>query len=568
MQIPDQKLKEILVKEGLITEAAFETVVQESKRMSQNVADILISQNVISENYFSDLLSEYFSVPKASLESKTIDESALRLLPEDLARQKRVLVFGREADGVIDVAMKDPSDLETVAFLKRFLKGDLKIFLASSQDLNLGLTIYSRGSSEEFKKTIETNIEASFRSRAAGIEEAALELPIVAIVDTLVGYGVSSRASDIHMEILEDSVMVRYRIDGILHEFIRMPKEVHTSIVARIKLLAGLKLDEHSKPQDGRFRQQLGLDVIDIRVSIIPTYFGEKVEMRLLAATQKPISFEEVGMLEDTAKILRENIKKAYGMVLVCGPTGSGKTTTLYSVLNILNQPEVNISTIEDPIEYSIKYVNQTQINPQAGITFATGLRSLLRQDPNIIMVGEIRDNETADIAVNAALTGHLVLSTIHTNDAPTAVPRLLDMKIPPFLVSAVINVIFAQRLVGKICLDCIASYKVDAGLSVLLEKQFKDLGIEKDFKTPKLLYKGQGCASCGHSGLKGRMGIFEIMEFDDEIRQFIVNPNFELDGLRQLARTKGMRTMFEDGIIKAERGMTTIDEVLRVIRE
>ncbi|HEY4499577.1 MAG TPA: GspE/PulE family protein [Candidatus Paceibacterota bacterium] len=568
MQIPDQKLKEALIKEGLITEVDFDAITQESKRMGQNISDILISRGTISENYFSDLLAEYFGVPKAHLDEKSIDEQSLRLLPEDLSRQKRVIVFGQDSDGALKIAIEDPSDLETIEFLKRYLKADLKIFLASQTDLNQGLTLYSRGSTEEFKRVIEENIAASFRSRASGAEEAAVELPIVAIVDTLIGYGVSSRASDIHLEVLEDGVLVRYRIDGILHEFIRIAKEVHPSIVARIKLLAGLKLDEHSKPQDGRFRQQLGSEIVDLRVSIIPTYFGEKIEMRLLAATQKPVSLEEDGMLEDTAKIVRENIKKSYGMVLVCGPTGSGKTTTLYSVLNILNRPEVNISTIEDPIEYSVKYVNQIQVNAQAGITFASGLRSLLRQDPNIIMVGEIRDLETADIAVNAALTGHLVLSTIHTNDASTAVPRLLDMKIPAFLVSAVLNVIVAQRLVGRICLDCIESYKADQATTDIIEKQLKELGIEKNVKVPKLLYRGKGCKSCGHSGLKGRMGIFEALEFNDEIRQLIVSPTFDLDGLRVLARQQGMRTMFEDGLIKAERGMTSIDEVLRVIRE
>lgn len=568
MQIPDQKLKEALLKEGLIAEADFDTAVQESKRMGQNVSDILISRGIISESYFSDLLAEYFGVPKAHLDEKSIDEQLLRLLPEDLSRQKRVIVFGQDQDGSLKIAIEDPSDLETIEFLKRYLKSDVKIFLASRSDLNQGLTLYSRSSTVEFKRIIEENIAASLRSRVGGAEEAALDLPIVAIVDTLVGYGLSSRASDIHMEILEDSVMVRYRIDGILHEVIRMPKEVHPSIAARVKLLAGLKLDEHSKPQDGRFRQQLGSEVVDLRVSIIPTYYGEKIEMRLLTATQKPVSLEENGMLEDTAKIVRENIKKSYGMVLVCGPTGSGKTTTLYSVLTLLNRPEVNISTIEDPIEYSVKYVNQIQVNPQAGITFASGLRALLRQDPNIIMVGEIRDTETSEIAVNAALTGHLVLSTIHTNDAPTAIPRLLDMKIPAFLVSAVLNVILAQRLVGRICLDCIESYKVEQTVIDIIEKQLKELGIEKNVKPPKLLYRGKGCKTCGHSGLKGRMGIFEALELNDTIRQFIVSPTFELEGLRALARQQGMRTMFEDGLIKAERGMTSIDEVLRVIRE
>ncbi len=568
MQIPDQKLKEALFKEGLITDEQFNDAQRDAQRMGQQLADVLVSRKIISPSYLDDLLASYFSVPKANLEGKAIPDDVLHLIPEDISRQKRVLVFERDAEGILSVAMEDPSDLETIEFLRRYLKAGMKIFLASRRDLDHGLSIYSKESSEGFKKVIEDNIAASFRSRSAGIEEAAVELPIVAIVDSLINYGVSTSASDIHLELIEDGVLVRYRIDGILHEFIRMPKEVHAAIAARIKLLAGLKLDEHARAQDGRFRHKTSSDFVDLRVSVIPTYYGEKIVMRILAATQKPLSFEEIGMLESTVKSMEANIKKAYGMVLVCGPTGSGKTTTLYSVLNILNQSEVNISTIEDPIEYNIKYVNQIQVNPQAGITFADGLRSLLRQDPNIIMVGEIRDNETAEISVNAALTGHLVLSTIHTNDAPTAVPRLLDMKVPPFLVSAVINVVLAQRLVGKICLDCIESYKVDAATVEIIRHQFDELGIGKDFRPPKLFYRGRGCNSCHHSGLRGRIGIFELLEFDDEIRTYVIKPDFSLDGLRALARKKGMHTMFEDGVMKAERGMTTIEEVLRVIRE
>ena len=568
MQVPDQKLKEILVRDGLIDEKAFEVILTESIRMGHNVADSLISRGIISQDYLNNLLIEYFGVDKADLEGRQIDENILRLLPEDISRQKKVVVFAKEPDGTLDVAMADPSDLETVEFLKRYLKANIRFFFATPEGLNQGLSLYSKESSREFKRVIEENIAASFRSRAAGIEEAAAELPIVAIVDNLINYGVSSRASDIHLELLEDSLLVRFRIDGILHEFIRMPKEIHPSVSARIKLLSGLKLDEHLKAQDGRFRQQVGNDAVDLRVSVIPTYYGEKVEMRLLSTSQKPVSLTELGMLDRSATIMEENIKKTYGMILVCGPTGSGKTTTLYSVLNILNHPEVNISTIEDPIEYSIKYVNQTQINPQAGITFASGLRSLLRQDPNIIMVGEVRDFATAEISINAALTGHLVFSTIHTNDAPTAVPRLLDMKVPAFLIAAVLNLIAAQRLVGKICPDCIESYNIDEKTIKILEKQLKDLELEKEVKIPKLLYRGKGCQTCMHSGLKGRVGIFELLEFDDEIRKYVSGTDFTLEGLRGLARKRGMKTMFEDGLMKVEQGLTTIDEVLRVIRE
>jgi type IV pilus assembly protein PilB len=567
MTIPNEKLKETLINEGLINAEDFDKIVSESQRMGYAVTDTLISRGIISKDYLNELLAGYFGVRRASLSAKTIDDKLINILPQELSREKRSVVFKKEDDGSFGVAMEDPSDLETIEFLKRYLKRDITPYLASPEDLNEGLSVYSRGGVENYQWIIEENIAASLKS-GIGAEKAAEDLPIVAVVDNLIAYAASLRASDIHLEVLEDSLLVRYRIDGILREIMRLPKEAHAAIAARIKLLAGLKLDEHSRPQDGRFRQRMDQDYIDIRVSVIPTFYGEKVEMRLLSATQRPLSFEELGMLEDTVKIVEENIKKTYGMILICGPTGSGKTTTLYSILNTLNRPEVNIVTIEDPIEYNIKYVNQTQINPAAGITFAGGLKSILRQDPNIILVGEIRDPETAEISVNAALTGHLLLSTIHTNDAPTAIPRLLDMKVPSFLVAAVLNLALAQRLVGKICPDCIESYEPNEYILELIRKQLEDLGLEKGQRLPKVLYRGSGCASCGHTGLKGRIGIYEALNFDDETRHYVVSSEFSLDGLRDLAKKRGMVTMFEDGLRKAKQGMTTIEEILRVIRE
>ena len=568
MQIPNEKLKEFLVNEGLVTVENFDKIAGEALRMNHNAADILISRGIITKNYFNELLVSYFEVGKAALSSRTIDVDLVRLVPEEIAREKRVVVFGKEEDGSYSVAMEDPSDLEASEFLIKFLDVPIKIYFATKEDLNVGLTFYSKGGVEDLKKTIEESVAATLRAHITGEErEIAEELPIVAIVDNLLTYAATTRASDIHLEILEDILLIRYRIDGVLREIMRLPKEVHPGITARIKLLSSLKLDDHTHPQDGRFRQKMGPESIDIRVSIIPTMYGEKVEMRLLASTQRPLSFEELGMLEDTAKIINDNIKKTFGMVLVSGPTGSGKSTTLYSILNTLNRPEVNVVTIEDPIEYNIKYVNQTQINPAAGITFASALRAFLRQDPNIILVGEIRDPETADIAVNAALTGHLMLSTVHTNDAPTAVPRLMDMQVPSFLVAAVMNVVLAQRLVGKICADCIESYKPDPHLVEMIEKQVADMGLEKRTLS-KVFYRGRGCKSCGHSGLKSRIGIFEVLEFNEEIRTYVMSKEFNLEGLKKLGRKNGMISMYEDGLRKVERGMTTIDEVFRVIRE
>ncbi len=566
--IPNQKLKELLIQEGLISGEEFDKLLDESKRMGQNVVDFLISRGFINSEYFYNFASKYFGVELANLASKKIDENILRQLAEDYARQKRVIVFTKELDGTLNAAMEDPNDLETIEFLKKNLKANIKPFLATPEDLNRGFALYGRQFTQDFKKIIEENIQASLSRKTKNIKEAAKDMPIVSIVDTILSYAISLRASDIHIEILEDLILIRYRVDGILHEIIRIPKDVHPAIVARVKLLSSLKIDEHRKPQDGRFRYKVGPDLIDVRVSIIPIFYGEKVEMRLLPSTQKPLSLTELGFLDDVRKIIEENIKKSYGMVLICGPTGCGKTTTLYSILNILNKSEVNIVTIEDPIEYDMKYINQTQINQIAGITFATGLRSILRQDPNIIMVGEIRDEETAEIAVHSALTGHLLLSSLHTNDAATVMPRLIDMKIEPFLVAAVLNVIAAQRLVRKICIDCIESFIPDPAVVQSLEKELKNINPDSKIKIPKFLYKGKGCPSCGGTGYKDRIGIFEVLEIDDEIRKVIVSTEFSLDSLNMLARKKGMTTMFEDGLYKVVTGVTTIEEVLRVIRE
>ena len=567
LQIPSSVLKELLIKEGLIRPEVFDELAVEAERLGQNMADILISKNIITQPYFMNLISRYFKVSLVDLSGRGIDEAILKMLPEEVARQKRVIVFGRDPDNWIAAAMEDPNNLETVEFLERYLQAKVRPYLASEADLKKGFALYGRRMSEEFKRIIETNIAASLRFREKG-EQAATEIPIVAIVDNLIGYAFFLRASDIHLEIFEDSILVRYRIDGVLSEIVKIPKAIHPALAARIKLLAGLKIDEHYKPQDGRFRHRIGSDLVDIRVAIIPTYYGEKVEMRLLPAAQRPLSLEELGMFEDLAKVVTENIKKTYGMVLVTGPTGSGKTTTLYSILGILNRPEVNIVTIEDPIEYDIKYINQTQINPVAGITFANGLRAILRQDPNIIMVGEIRDAETAAISVQSALTGHLVLSSLHTNDAATAIPRLLDMKIPSFLAAAVLNVVIAQRLVRRICQSCIYSLEPSQDLIEALRSQMREFGSEEKFSPPKMIYAGRGCPACGSSGYQGRVGIFEVLNISENIRKIIISPNFSLDWLKKQAAAEGMISIFEDGLRKVKLGIITVEELLRVIRE
>ena len=560
----------MLMGAGILDAQTFESLGVEAERKRQNIVDLVISQGLITSDYYYTLLARTLGYERVNIGATKIDEEVMYLIPEDIARLRKIIVFSKDEEKVYHVAMEDPTDLETIDYLTLKLKGKIKVFFASEEDLNRGFILYQKKLTQDFKKIIDDSVRESLKLKGnKDLKEAAQDIPIVAIVDNLLEYAVSSRASDIHFEALDDVILVRFRVDGVLHEIIRMPKEIRPAVTARIKILSGLRVDEHTHPQDGRFRFKIGDGVIDIRVSIIPTFYGEKVEMRLLAAAQKPISLSDLGMFDDGIKMIERGVKKTYGMVLVCGPTGSGKTTTLYSVLNILNRPEVNIVTVEDPIEYDMRYVNQTQVNVAAGITFASGLRSILRQDPNIIMVGEIRDAETADIAIQAALTGHLVLSSIHTNDAPTTIPRLVDMGVAPFLAAAVLNVISAQRLARKIHMDCIESYDPDNQMKEVITRELVAMNINPEVtRLPKVFFRGKGCASCNFTGFLGRVGIFEAMEVTESIRKLMISPEFSLDGVREIARKEGMVTMIEDGLRKVELGLTTIEEVFRVIRE
>lgn len=569
INLPPAKLGEMLVNAGIVTESTFNATVTESQRRRQNIVDILIAQNLITKDYFYVLVAQTLGVERVNLANVKIDEELLRLLPEDIAKRRRSIVFARDKNSY-SVAMEDPTDLEAIDFLAVRLKASIKPFLASDEDLNRGFLLYEKKLTYDFKKIIEESVQQSLRSRVKGdIEKEAADLPTVAIVDNLLAYAYSSRSSDIHFEVLDDAVLVRFRIDGILHEIIRMPKEILPAIVARIKILSALRVDEHAKPQDGRFRQKIGEVVMDVRVSVIPTFHGEKIALRLLMASQKPLSLSDIGLIDEDMKVVEEAVTKSYGMVLACGPTGSGKTTTLYALMNILNHPEINIVTIEDPIEYDLRYLNQVQVNVPAGITFAAGLRSILRQDPNVVMVGEIRDEETANIAVQAALTGHLVLSSLHTNDAPTAIPRLMDMNIPQFLVSAVINTIVAQRLVRRIHRECVESYAPGSDIEAQIKRETKTEGLDPSkIRIPSTYYRGHGCASCGYTGYLGRVGIYEVLRVTEQVRKVIISADFNLDMLRKVARDEGMISMFEDGLRKVEQGVTSLEEVFRVIRE
>ncbi len=571
MHITAGKLKDILVASGIVSESTFNSAKEESARLGQTVPNVLIGRGDITEKYLVELLGPYVGAKMVDLERITIPTETLELLPEAYAKSKNVVLFEYDKEKhVVKLAMVDPLDYDTIEFLRAKLNTWVEPFFTTSSSLKYGLKQYKKNIGDQFNEVISENVK---KFLAAGgetdITKLAKAVPIVVILDSIIEHAIALNASDIHFEPLEKELLVRYRVDGILHEILSLHKVVESILVARVKVLADLRIDEHRMPQDGRFRFEVEEGVtIDIRVNVMPTLHGEKVEMRLLESSARPLSLEELGMSSAAAGLVKTGIKKPNGMILVTGPTGHGKTTTLYAVLHLLNVPEVNITTIEDPIEYEIPRVNQTQVNVKSGITFANGLRSILRQNPDIIMVGEIRDNETAEIAVHAALTGHLVLSSIHTNDAPSALPRLLDMGVEAFLVAPTVNMVIAQRLVRKICTTCIASYQPAPELTRLLMAQIALAG-ESHIKTiPKVLYRGMGaCKVCGGTGFHGQIGIFEILQLSEKIRALLID-KVSVDIIRKEAIKAGMVTMFEDGLNKAETGATTIEEVLRVVRE
>jgi len=460
--------------------------------------------------------------------------------------------------------MQNPNDMEAIETIRRRSGLKIKPYYVTKSDMVRAMNQYKRNFKQKFQNIILQNVKKASTLKSPTIEEllkVAQDIPVVKIFDALLEYAVAENASDIHLESASDSVLVRLRIDGILNDIITLPSSLQPAVVARIKVLSNLKIDEHRAPQDGRFRFQIDESLIALRVSIIPAYFGENVVLRILQESSRPLSLEELGIIGNNLKIMHENIKKPFGMILVTGPTGAGKTTTLYSVLNIVNTPRVKICTVEDPVEYGVARVNQIQVNPKTNLTFAAGLRSLLRHDPDIIMVGEIRDEETVSIAIHAALTGHLVLSTLHTNDAIGAIARLIDMGSKGYLLSSTLNVVVAQRLVRRICTNCITEMKPPEDILRQIEKT----GAKKQSEM-KFFY-GKGCNICRKSGFHGRVGIYEILEVSEEIRDLIAReaPAAEID---KQARKNGFRSMYEDGLEKVQSGQTTIEELLAAVTE
>jgi len=602
MRIADSLVVKLL-KQSKVTEEQITALREQEKVEKKPLQDLAIKNNVISEKDLTKLYSAEIEVPMVELNARDIKKEVLNTLSERIARQYKAVVFGTDENGTKLIAMEDPDDIQALNFLQRQLGNDVRVYITTSSLLQTALDQYRgvEGSSSELTKVISEE-DAGEESEEVNEDDLAEDSPIAQTVNLLIEYAVKSGASDIHIEPRESQIIIRYRIDGVLRETNKLPRKMLGALVSRIKILSNLKIDEHRAPQDGRFKVEVAGGKYALRVSTLPIVDGEKVVMRILNEGSKAASFDELGFWGYALDTMKHAITQPHGMILVTGPTGSGKSTTLFSVLSLLNTPGVNISTVEDPVEYRIQGVNQTQVNPIAGMTFTNGLRALLRQDPNIIMVGEIRDGETAELGVQAALTGHLVFSTLHTNNAATCLPRLLEMGIEPFLIASTVRVVVGQRLVRRLCANCREPYAPEdteikglvrtflgdtANIKLLHELDAKALegGIGKPNPTKAAktssgelgttnttitrLWKAHedGCDVCSHSGYKGRVGIYEVLDNSSAVQKLIV-ANSTSDEIQNAAIKEGMLTMQLDGFVKAVRGETTVEEVLRVTSE
>lgn len=561
--IDDLKLYQKILELQIIKDDLLKDAFSQSSEKKMPFAEFLLDRDIVSDENLGKIIADIYEVPFIKLSSVPIDDSVLQIIPEIVAKKQKIIAFKKDQNG-FHLAMFEPSNLEIQDFIKKKTGEHLVPYFATNRDIVNTFSLYSKKVSQAFNEILTRNIEE------AKIKKNA-DPSIIKIVDTIITYAYQNKASDVHLEPHKNESLARFRIDGVLHDIVELPYILHAQIVTRIKVLSELRTDEHFTAQDGKMQFTIdpstdSSENLDIRVSIVPVTEGEKIVLRLLASKSREFSLVDLGILQRDLNKLKRAYEKPWGMILATGPTGCGKTTTMYAVLKILNQRNVNIMTIEDPVEYEIAGVNQIQVNPKTGLTFAKGLRSIVRQDPDIILVGEIRDHETAEIAVNSAMTGHLVLSTLHTNNAATSLPRLYDMQIEPFLIASSINLVIAQRLVRSICLKCRVSYEI----SQKEIKQFVSANLLKNLfgtKETLRLYKGKGCPVCHQSGYKGRIGIFEVLEIDDGIREAIVDHK-DASIIQNLAIKSSMRTMVEDGLEKVKEGITTMDEVFRVTKE
>lgn len=564
-QFTAQSLADILLQEKAITPELASQVKLEAVNKGVSEEQLLEQKYKVPQAKILEAKAKTLGVPYIDLSQKGISPEVLNLIPEPVARRYTIIPFELDLKReVLQTAMADPLDFQVIEFLAKKTGKKIETFLASEEGIKKVIEEqYSRPLGKEVSAVLEDTVSSGIKTiDVEKIGEIIKEPPIAKIVSYLLEFAVKSRASDVHIEPQEQKTRVRYRIDGVLHEKLALPRNVHAAVVSRIKILSDMKIDERRIPQDGRFNFKLKDEEVDLRISTLPTIFGEKVVMRLLKKSGKVPSLHELGLRGLALKNVETAIRKPYGIILVTGPTGSGKTTTLYSILSKINSVKVNIVTLEDPVEYQIPGVSQVQINPKAGLTFANGLRSFLRQDPDIILVGEIRDTDTTHLAIHAALTGHLVFSTLHTNNAAGALPRLLDMGAEPFLVASCLHCIVGQRICRRICPSCKESYKPTAEIIADIKKILGNL-FPKDAKELKL-YKGRGCNECNKTGYIGRIGIFEVLPISEAIEKLTLEKSAS-SKVEQAAILEGMITIKQDGYLKAFEGITTIEEVLRV---
>lgn len=593
MRISDSTIETLLERSGVATAEQIETLKEEGERSRRPLQDIVIQQNILSESDLVQAFAKYADIPFITLDPRDIPSDVLNKIPERIARQYNAVLFSIDEDGTMNLAMDDPDDVLAVNFIQKEIGENTRIYIATRNNILDCLENYRGDVNEELNDVIETQREEDDESQQVAESDIAEDSPIAQTINLLLEYAIRSHASDIHIEPREEFVQIRYRIDGVLKEVNRLPRSVVGSLISRIKILSNLKIDERRVPQDGRFKIKIAGKQYALRVSTLPITDGEKVVMRILDESNQAISLTDLGYWGHSLRVINDAMTEPNGMILVTGPTGSGKSTSLFSVLSELNTPDVNISTIEDPVEYKIPGVNQTQTNAKAGMTFASGLRALLRQDPNIIMVGEIRDGETANLGVQAALTGHLVFSTLHTNNAATTLPRLLDMGIEPFLIASTVKAVVGQRLVRRLCSTCRQQFTPTDDERAAVVKLFKlrddqqfshiheleeqansqqvggDTPLGTSETTIEHLWRAapEGCDDCNHTGYRGRIGIYEVLENTSAIQKLIIS-NATSAQIQDSAIAEGMTTMQTDGLIKALRGNTTIEEVLRVTRE
>ena len=593
MRIQDDTLVKLLEQGGVATETQLAPLKEEAARQSRPLQDVVIEAKLITEADLTKRFAEYADIPYIEIDPRDIPTEVLNRIPERIARQYNAVIFKIDEDGLVHLAMDDPDDIQATSFIEKEIGENTKIYIAPHDNILLCLENYRGDVNEELNQVIDIQREDDGTAQQVSEADVAEDSPIAQTVNLLLEYAIRSQASDIHIEPRENFVQVRYRIDGVLKEVNQLPRNVLGALVSRIKILANLKIDERRVPQDGRFKIKVAGKQYALRVSTLPIADGEKVVMRILDESNQAVTLEQLGYWGHSLSVITEAIAQPNGMVLITGPTGSGKSTSLFSVLTMLNKPDVNISTIEDPVEYKIPGVNQTQTNAKAGMTFANGLRALLRQDPNIIMVGEIRDGETANLGVQAALTGHLVFSTLHTNNAATCLPRLLDMGIEPFLIASTVKAVVGQRLVRRLCMTCRVSYtpeetEVEEVVQLFNLKPEQEFSYIHDLETTASEQKvggdtplgtnettittlwhanPEGCEECNHTGFKGRIGIYEVLGVSVPVQKMIT-ANATSNQIQDQAISEGMTTMQTDGLVKALRGNTTLDEVLRVTRE